>query len=182
MATASVFLDCSDVVLRPFEERDRAAVAAILGDAGLMRLALDERPLPRTEADAFILDHFTLHDRLGLGTVALKSSGDAIGFSGFRACFYLEAQDIEFGWVLATAYHGRGIATRLGEAFIARALGDWKCARVLAACNPLNSASEHVLRDKLHMTFEREVEPRPGFKRRVYSAVRPMESERRSSK
>jgi len=178
-----VFLDCTDVVLRPFEERDRAVIAAILGDADVMRLALDERPLLPAAADAFIFDHFSLNDRFGLGTVALKSTGDAIGFSGFRDCLYLDAEDIEFGWVLAPAYHGRGIATRLGKGLIARALGDWKYARVLAACNALNEASEHVLRDKLQMTFEREVEPRPGFKRRVYStAERPMESQRRSPK
>jgi hypothetical protein len=34
----------------------------------------------------------------------------------------------------------------------------------------LNHASEHILRDKLHMRFECQVEPKPGFHRRVYSA------------
>ncbi|PYR35176.1 MAG: hypothetical protein DMF90_14590, partial [Acidobacteria bacterium] len=93
-------LDCGDVILRPYEERDHEAIVTILGDGGVMQRALDERPLLRDDADRFILDHFRLRDRLELGTVALKSTGLAIGFSGFRACGYLGEEDIEFGWVL----------------------------------------------------------------------------------
>jgi hypothetical protein len=48
--------------------------------------------------------------------------------------------------------------------------GSLDLTRVLAACNPMNPASEHILRDKLDMRFERQVEPKPGFHRRVYSA------------
>jgi len=167
-------LDCGDVILRPYEERDHEAIVTILGDGDVMQRALDERPLLPDDADRFILDHFRLRDRLELGTVALKSTGLAIGFSGYRACGYLGEEDIEFGWVLGKAHHGRGYATRLGQRLIARALGAWTYARVLAACHPLNVASEHVLRDKLQMEFEGEVEPRPGFRRRVYSATRRM--------
>ena len=162
--------DAGEVVLRPYEPRDREALITILGDADLMGRALEERPFDRAEAEKFIDDRFSKDGGPGYATVNLKSSDTPIGFSGFRACRYLNEDDIEFGWVLARAYHGRGYATALGRQLIRHALDVWRLPRVLAACHPLNHASERVLRDKLHMRFERQLEPRPGFRRRVYSA------------
>jgi RimJ/RimL family protein N-acetyltransferase len=167
----SLALDAGDVVLRPYEDRDRGALISILSQSDLMQLVLDECAFSRAEAETFIDDHFQLSDRLGYETVSLKSTDEAIGFSGFRACRYLSEQDVEFGWVLAHEHHGRGYATALGERLIMYALESWRLPRVLAACHPLNRASERILRDKLHMRFERQVEPRPGFHRRVYSAA-----------
>jgi RimJ/RimL family protein N-acetyltransferase len=164
-----VRLDAGDVILRPYRNRDRGPLVAILGDPELMRLVLDERPFNAVDAEIFIARHFGPNNQLGYRTVCLKSNDSVIGFSGLRACRYLESEDVEFGWVLAQAHHGRGYATALGRRLISHALESLKLPRVLAACNPLNHASEHILRDKLHMRFERQVEPRPGFHRRVYS-------------
>jgi RimJ/RimL family protein N-acetyltransferase len=165
-------LDVGPILLRPYHDRDRDALVTILGDGDLMRLALEERRFSSAEAASFIHAHF--HDDGGLGyqTVALKETNDAIGFSGFRACQYLDENDVEFGWVLDRTHHGRGYATALGQHLISYALVSWQLPRILAACNPLNHASEHVLRDKLLMRFERQVEPHAGFRRRVYSANR----------
>ena len=163
-------LEAGDIVLRPYKNRDRSALVAILGESELMRLVLDERPLNTAEAEAFIARHFGPNDQFGYGTICLKSTDEAIGFSGLRACRYLDEEDAEFGWVLGQAHHGRGYATALGRQLIAHALESLQLTRVLAACNPMNRASEHILRDKLHMRFGRQVEPRPGFLRRVYSA------------
>jgi RimJ/RimL family protein N-acetyltransferase len=156
----------------PYKNRDRGPLVAILGEPELMRLVLEERPLNTVDAETFIARHFGPNDQIGYGTVCLKSTDEAIGFSGFRACRYLDEQDVEFGWVLARAHHGRGYATVLGQRLIHHALESLRLTRVLAACNPINHASEHILRDKLNMRFERQVEPRPGFCRRVYSAQR----------
>ena len=166
-----MILGAGNVLLRPYEPRDRKALVAILGEPELMRLVLEERPLAKAEAEAFIDRDFRVSGRLGYGTVALKSNDEAIGFSGFRACRYLDEDDVEFGWVLATEHHGRGYATALGEALIRHALDSWRLPRILAACNPLNHASERILRDKLQMRFERQVERRAGSCRRVYSAA-----------
>jgi [ribosomal protein S5]-alanine N-acetyltransferase len=165
-----VVLDAGDVVLRPYKNRDRGALVTILGEPELMRLVLDERPFSTVDAEIFIARHFGPNDPYGYGAVCLRSTDEAIGFSGFRACRYLDEEDVEFGWVLAKAHHGRGYATALGQRLITHALESLRLKRVLAACNPLNHASEHVLRDKLRMRFERQVEPRPGLHRRVYSA------------
>jgi ribosomal-protein-alanine N-acetyltransferase len=167
----SVILDAGEVLLRPYEQRDREALVAILGDPALMRLVLEERPMARAEAEAFIDRDFRMSGHLGYGAVALKSNDEAIGFTGFRACQYLNEDDVEFGWVLAKDHHGRGYATALGKVLIRHALQSWRLPRVLAACSPLNHASERILRDKLQMRFEQLVEPRAGFCRRVYSAA-----------
>jgi [ribosomal protein S5]-alanine N-acetyltransferase len=166
-----VILDAGDVLLRPYEDRDRDALVAILGERELMQLVLDERPLGKAQADAFIANNFHDSDDLGYRTVALKSNDEAIGFSGFRSCRYLDEDDVEFGWVLSREHHGRGYATALGDRLIRHALESWRLPRILAACHPLNHASERILRDKLQMRFERQVEPRAGFCRRVYSAA-----------
>ncbi len=166
-----MILDAGNVLLRPYEDRDREALLSILSQPDLMQLVLNERALSRVEAEAFIDEYFQLSDRLGSATVSLKSTDEAIGFSGFRACRYLSEEDVEFGWVLAREHHGRGYATALGEQLIVHALESWRLQRVLAACNPLNQASERILRDKLRMRLEGEVEPQPGFCRRVYSAA-----------
>ena len=163
-------LDAHHIVMRPYEERDRSALIHILGDADVMNLALEERALSVDEAGRYVDEHFGSRDRLGFHTVALKATDEAIGLSGFRACRYLEADDVELGWVLGRDHHGRGYATALGRALIAYALKSWRLPRVLGACHPLNHASAHVLRDKLGMRFERAVEPRPGFHRLVFSA------------
>jgi len=165
-----VVLDAGDVILRTYRNRDRGPLVSILGESELMRLVLDERPLTPVDAELFIARHFGPSDQLGYRTVCLKSTDEVIGFSGFRACRYLDVEDVEFGWVLAQAHHGRGYATALGRRLITHALELLRLPRVLGACNPLNHASEHILRDKLHMRFERQVEPKPGFHRRVYSA------------
>ena len=94
-------LDAGEIVLRPYEDRDRTSLLAILGRADLLNLALRERPFGVREAEIFIRDNFQVTERLHYGTVSLKS-GEAIGFSGFRACAYLNENDVEFGWVLAS--------------------------------------------------------------------------------
>jgi RimJ/RimL family protein N-acetyltransferase len=165
-------IDTGEVVLRPYERRDRGPLIALLGQPDLMALVLEERAFNRAEAEDFIDAHFRTDGPLGYETVSLKPTDEAIGFSGFRACRYLDGDDIEFGWVIAKEHHGRGFATALGQGLILHALGSWRLPRVLAACNPLNRASEHVLRDKLQMRFELDVEPKPGLRRRVYSAAR----------
>ena len=53
-----MILDAGDVLLRPYENRDHGALVAILGEAELMQLVLDERPLSNAQAEAFIDSHF----------------------------------------------------------------------------------------------------------------------------
>lgn len=166
-----MFFDAGSVVLRPATEGDRESLIAVLMDADVMRFALEERPFSRTEAEAFIASNFAIGDeKLGMHSISVTPASVAIGFTGYRACRVLGAADTEFGWVIAKSHQGRGYASALGETLIRYALDNLKFERILASCNPANAPSEHILRDKLMMRFEGEVEPRPKFRRRVYSA------------
>lgn len=155
--------------LRPLHPIDVPAMRALLTDPALMKYALKDRALTHEEAENFLRDSFaTADEAFGMHVVAIAASSNPIGFSGYRRCRLLEAEDVEFGWVLGADYHGQGYATRLGEALIHHALAILHLDRVLAACHPHNVASERVLRDKLHMQFVQEVPVHGTSRRRVY--------------
>jgi [ribosomal protein S5]-alanine N-acetyltransferase len=154
---------------------DSVSLCDILGDPEVMRWALMETALTRSAAKEFLQTHFAAdHDAIfGLHTVAITADDSAIGFSGYRECDLLDEADLEFGWVIAQSHHGQGYATRLGNALIQHALLVLGRRRVLAACNPENLASKHVLSEKLGMRFERHVE---RANRLVYSIAEPVAS------
>ena len=167
-----MFLDAGPVGLRSFDGSHGVHLIAMLTDPDVMKWALDERPFSRAEAETFVETTFPRgNELLGMRSICLKATAEIVGFAGYRRCLYLDADDMEFGWVIAKAHQGRGYATALGQNLIRHALDDLSLKRVLAACHPANASSEHILRDKLKMRFEREVEVRPNFRRRVYTAV-----------
>lgn len=167
-----MFLDAGPVFLRPLRDDDREPLIAVLMDTDVMKWALDDRPLTRKEAHTFIGAKFAIGDEvLGMHSISVDWTSQAIGFSGYRRCTLLGVDDVEFGWVIASSHQGQGYATALGRALIRFGLETLKLNRILAACNPANVPSEHILRDKLRMRFEREVAIRPELRRRVYSAA-----------
>ncbi len=87
-------LNAGVVVLRPYKDPDRELVLTLLADPDLMAFVLEERPLAGLEAEQFLQDHFSTNEPLGFGTVCLTSTGEAVGFAGFRECRYLGADDI----------------------------------------------------------------------------------------
>ncbi len=164
------------VALRPYKDSDNLALTAILTDPSVMALAVEDRAFSPKEADTFLRAHFNQAGTIGFGSVCLKTTDEPLGFAGYRTCSYLGLEDVEFGWVIGRAHHGRGYATALGRALIAHALSSagFNLPRVLAACHPANAPSEHILRDKLNMTFRHEVEVGQSRRRRVYVAEQPV--------
>ena len=168
-----MFLDAGNVILRPFIESDRdILVTRILTNEQIMERALTERALEEDDAHRFIATYFNVKfPELGFATVAIKNNDRAIGFAGYRSCRYLDAPDVEFGWLIDTDYQGRGYATAVGEKLILHGLFCLNLNRVLAACNPDNVASDRVLRHKLNMTFHTVVTTEDGHKRNVFVAA-----------
>src|SRR5713226_8539209 len=114
-----MFLDAGPIVLRPAKEDDHQPLIAVLMDADVMRLALDERPLTRSEADTLVGTQFAVGDEvLGMHSISVDSTSEPIGFSGYRRCTLLGVDDVEFGWVIAKRHQGRGYLTALGQALI----------------------------------------------------------------
>jgi [ribosomal protein S5]-alanine N-acetyltransferase len=169
------------VVLRPYHAKtDREAIMAILRDPVVMERALIDRALTQREAAKFIRKHFTTADAAqpGLETMCFKATGEVIGLAGYRPCPYLHNHetDLEFGFVIAQRFSGKGYASAIGEKLILYALDQLNPIRILAACHPENGGSEKVLLYKLRMRFvaDRSVEVEPGRRvpRHVYVAER----------
>jgi len=166
-----MMLDAGPILLRPMRAEDHDALVALLTNPEVMQRALEDRAYRLDEAESLLVRMFAgSDDTLGMHVVSRDLGSEAIGFSGYRTCALLGTDDVEFGWVIATAHQGSGYATALGQALIRHALMTLRLPRVLAACHPENATSEHILRDKLRMRFEREVKTRPDSPRRVYGA------------
>jgi len=151
-------LSVGPLLLRPVRTGDSRVLRALLTDPRLMAYALRDRAFTLDEAEGFLRSGFAgMDDIYGMHVVSIAATDMVIGFSGYRRCDLLDVEDVEFGWVLDLAHHGRGYATALGRALILHGREALKLNRVLAACHPANAASEHVLRGTLRMRFEREV-------------------------
>lgn len=165
-----MLLDAGGVVLRPMRESDRSALTTMLTDADLMKWILYDRALTPSEAEILIETRFIPRDDVfGLHVISIDPHSAAIGFGSYRSCTFLDAPDVEFGYAITGPYRGRGYATAVARALIRHAIDAWHLHRVVAGVHPSNAPSEHILRDKLGMRFERTVEPRPDVRRRMYS-------------
>lgn len=158
------------LAIRPVTAQDLPALFAILADADVMKLALYGRPLTVNEALQFIRDDFAKNERdvTHLGVVCRNDDDAVIGFAGLLPCEYYPG-DLELGFVLAAAEQRKGFATELGRKLIDVALEDLQRKRLLALCEPRNTASRHVLEAKLAMTRIDEIET-PNRGRRVVFA------------
>ena len=92
-----MFLDVGPLVFRPARESDCEPLIAVLIDPDVMKWALDKRPLTRGEAETFIGSEFAVGDEvLGMHSISVDSTSEAIGFSGYRRCVILGVDDVEF--------------------------------------------------------------------------------------
>lgn len=168
-------LETGRLLLRPYEPGDRAAFVSLFTDAEVMRY-VDRGVLTPAEADALFRRAFThvyaagafdvwgVFEKAGggyAGHAELKPRRDALARPG----------DWEIVYLLGRRHWGRGLATELASAVVARALQDPRAARVCATVAPENAASTRVLR-KLGMNFVEEFEDEGG-RTLVFAAGRP---------
>ena len=71
-----------------------------------------------------------------------KASGQLIGHMPFHPWFVRETYEI--GWAFGRAAQGKGYATEAAQALLAHAFGTLKAHRVIATCQPENTASWRV--------------------------------------
>lgn len=74
--------------------------------------------------------------------VVEKASGNLIGHMPFHPWFAPETYEI--GWAVAQAHQGKGYATEAARALIGHAFQTLKAHRVIATCQPENTASWRV--------------------------------------
>ena len=113
---AEIRLETSSLLLRPWEDRDREAMADIQGDPLVRRCFL--RTLTRQEAldDLDLAQQRARENGFHFQAAELKATGDLVGQIGIgvvpdktRAAIPNHPR-VEIGWVLAPRFWGRGLA------------------------------------------------------------------------
>jgi RimJ/RimL family protein N-acetyltransferase len=134
----------SRLIFREMADSDLDDMAALLGDADIMRYY----PLPftRDEARAWIAGNqrrYRVHG-FGLWIISLRSTGEFVGDCGLSLQPVDGVAELEVGYHVRTARQGRGYATEAAAAsrdFARDVLG---AARLTAIINPLNVPSQKV--------------------------------------
>ncbi|WP_458093499.1 GNAT family N-acetyltransferase [Roseomonas sp. WA12] len=133
------------LVLRDWQEADRAAFAALNGDPVVMRHF--PAPLSRADADAFLDRIRAYREMRGFGIRAVEVDGALAGMCGlaqvtFEADF---TPAVEIAWRFLPAYHGRGLATAAARLCLAQGFGDLGLERIVAFTSPENERSWRLM-------------------------------------
>jgi RimJ/RimL family protein N-acetyltransferase len=155
--TTTLQLATHRLLLRPFEDRDRAPFAAMNADPAVMHFFASTYT-PEESNKAIARYQLQLaRDGFSFLVATHKQTGDFLGIIGMQTMYievpYLPQPAVELGWRLASHAHGQGYATEGAQAFVdlARHL---HLPSVVAITTPDKLASQNVMR-KLGMT------PRP---------------------
>lgn len=132
------------LLIRSFTTADVDDYAAIAADPCVMRFLGDGLPLSSDLAEEYVQDCIMREMQTGISryTIALKDTGQLIGFSGFKEMNGY----IDFGYRLAAAVWGRGYATEAGHRVIRYAWEELGVDELLGAVMPKNLASSAVLK------------------------------------
>ena len=150
-------LETERLILREWEERDRAPLAAILGDPHVRRFY----PTVATPGQASAQIDFAIARTREIGyhfhAAELKDDGSPIGVIGLgvipettRAAIP-GAPEVEIGWQIAERNWGRGLAPEGARAWLEFAWSTLVLTEVVAFTAALNLPSQRVM-EKIGMT------------------------------
>jgi RimJ/RimL family protein N-acetyltransferase len=165
-------LDTDRLHLRRWLPDDREAHALIWSDPAVwrsLRPGAGDPEAAATESFDRHLRHWDEHG-WGLWAVAEKETGEIIGWLGAAHPTFIPelADEIEIGWVLRSAFWGRGLATEGARAAADAASTHLAPERLISLILPSNARSIAVA-ERLGMTRAEEVlHPELGLDLRVY--------------
>lgn len=140
-------LQSARLILRPWQEHDRAPFARINADSEVRRYF--PSILSRAESDDSIDRMRARWDRDGFafGVAERAADGAFVGMIGLqRVDTGPLAGTVEIGWRLDRLYWGRGYATEGAEAWLRHAFGPLALAEVVAFTPVPNLPSQAVMR------------------------------------
>lgn len=148
-------LETDRVLVRPFIDGDDVAMRAVYGDPEVMRHVAHGTPASHAQIAEMLEDYRRHQHEHGYGFWAVldRQSHTVIGDVGFEA----RDEGAEFGYTLARAWWGRGLATETGSACVNTILTVFELPWLSAVVDPANPASARVL-DKLGFVFTGERE------------------------
>ncbi len=145
-------LQTSRLILRFWQDRDRAPYAALMADPAVMEYLGSARETPDEWIDrqsARLTEH-----GLGYWAVELRATGQLVGAVGlswvrFEAHF---TPAVGAGWRLARPHWGRGYASEAAEAVLQFGFEELRLEEIVAITVPTNVRSQQVMR-RLSMTY-----------------------------
>ena len=132
-------IETSRLCLRAMAASDWPVILAYMSDPRVTAF-LPEGIFDEQAARAFAFKQ-SGEDREAVAVVE-KASGQMIGHMPYHAWF--QPRTFEIGWALGQAHHGKGYATEAGRALVAHAFESLGAHRVIATCQPENTASWRV--------------------------------------
>ena len=140
-----MILETGRLTLRPFQEADLDAYAAMCADPEVMRfLSVDGGVLTRADAwrqMSMYLGHWALR---GYGTWAVVERGTS-EFVGRVGLHYPEGwPDRELGWTIARRFWGKGYASEAARASIAHAFNTLGWSYLVSLIHPENHRSARL--------------------------------------
>jgi ribosomal-protein-alanine N-acetyltransferase len=141
-------------VLRPLAAPDTEALHALWTSAGVRRFLWDDEiiPIERTRASIELNHRLFAEHGYGLWGARPTAADDLIGFGGLWP--FRDPPELELVYGIADAQCGRGYATEIARAVIARCFDVLDMAVVRASTDVGNTPSARVL-EKLGFRFTR---------------------------
>lgn len=141
-------IETSRLRLRAISARDWHTIFSYMSDSRVTAF-LPQGTLDKEASRAFALKHSGNEGEAV--AVVEKASGQMIGHMPFHA-WYVPAT-FEIGWVISPRYQELGYATEAARALMDFAFNTLRCHRVVATCQPENTASWKIM-EKLSMRRE----------------------------
>ncbi len=167
--------------LRNWREEDRDLFHEINADRKVMEFFPFRRT--RTESDMLFdrLRAMISESGLGFYAVALKETGEAVGFCGLAKPGLqpiLPEDSVEIGWRLATRFWGNGYMTEAAKALLRYGFEDLRLPEIVSFAVAANSRSTAVMRriglrhdPARDFDHPRVPETHPHLKRHVFYAL-----------
>lgn len=146
-----VYLETEHIVLRRFSTADVDDLAALHGDAEVMRYIDDGRPVARAVVEnqtlpAILGDYRQLPPGFGRWAAVQKSSALFLGWLALRPAASVGlAGGTELGYRLRPEAWGHGYATEGARALVHKAFAELSVERVAATTMTVNAASRRVM-------------------------------------
>jgi RimJ/RimL family protein N-acetyltransferase len=144
-----VFLETERLVLRRFTAADLDNLVDLDGDPEVMRFLTGGKPTPREKIEHEVLPrllHF-YEQCAGFGHWAAidKSSGEFLGWFGFRPTNGCAPEEVELGYRLRKGAWGKGYATEGARALIRKGFTELGVQCVVATTMAVNRGSRRVM-------------------------------------
>jgi ribosomal-protein-alanine N-acetyltransferase len=149
MIEALGMINTSRLLIRQFQEQDYASLFEYLSNPSIYRFEPGE-PISLDKAKVLASERALGNDFLA---VVLKSDQKLVGHLYFKQIEPKEFQTWELGYIFNPAFHNRGYASESASGLVQYGFMHFGIHRVIAHCNPENTASWKVL-EKIGMRRE----------------------------